>query len=270
MKANQMTALVTGACGGIGQALVKQLAQQGASLHLTDRNEEILIELQRQFSVESRPGQVISTYAIDFNDNEQIDNLVNRLNQLEEPINVLVNNAGISRLELFENLHGRDIEQMMHLNSVVPMMISNKLLPMLKRQPQARIVNIASTFGAIGFPGYSIYSASKHAIRGFSEALGRELADTNVRVGCFLPRATKTSINTSKVIELNQKLKVAMDSPEVVARELVRFLESNRREQALGWPEKFLVRANSVFPALISYAIEKNLPLIKQYASQDF
>ncbi len=267
MKTSQMTALVTGACGGIGQALVKQLVQQGASLHLTDRNEEALTKLQKQLTAVSTPGQVISVYPVDFNNNEEIDGLIDRLNQLEEPINVLVNNAGISRLELFENLHENDIEQMMHLNSVVPMKISNKLLPMLKRQPQARIVNIASTFGAIGFPGYSIYSASKHAIRGFSEALGRELADTNVRVGCFLPRATKTSINTSKVVELNQKLNVAMDTPEVVAQALVSFLESDRREQAMGWPEKFLVRANSVFPGLISYAIEKNLPIIKQYAT---
>ena len=267
MKANQMTALVTGACGGIGQALVKQLARAGASLHLTDLNQEALIELQNQLNAESSPGQVISVYPVNFNDNEQIDGLINQLNQLAKPINVLVNNAGISRLELFENLQAKDIEQMMHLNSVVPMVITRKLLATLKAQPRARIVNIASTFGAIGFPGYSIYSASKHAIRGFSEALGRELSDTSVRVGCFLPRATKTSINTSKVVELNKKLNVAMDSPEVVAQALLRFLESDRREQAIGWPEKLLVRLNSVFPSLISYGIQKNMPLIKQYAA---
>lgn len=266
MKTNQMTVLVTGACGGIGQALVKQLAQAGASLHLTDRNEEALTELQKQLAAGSKPGQVISVYPVDFIDNEQIDGLISRLNQLEVPINVLVNNAGISRLELFENLQENDIEQMMHLNSVVPMTITRKLLPMLKRQSQARIVNVASTFGAIGFPGYSIYSASKYAIRGFSEALGRELADTSVRVGCFLPRATKTGINTSKVVELNQKLNVTMDSPETVARALVKFLQNDRREQAIGWPERFLVRANSVFPGLISFALRKKLPLIKQYA----
>jgi len=267
MKISQMTALVTGACGGIGQALVRQLAQQGASLHLTDRNEDALNELQEQLAKCAHPDQVISVYPVDFNIDEQIEELITRLHQLDTPINVLVNNAGISRLELFENLGKNDIEEMMHLNSVVPMKISNMLLPMLKRQPQARIVNIASTFGAIGFPGYSIYSASKHAIRGFSEALGRELADTNIRVGCFLPRATKTSINTSKVVELNQKLKVAMDTPETVAMALVKFLQSKQREQAVGWPEKFLVRANSIFPGLISYVTRKNLKLIKHYAA---
>jgi short-subunit dehydrogenase len=129
------------------------------------------------------------------------------------------------------------------------------------------VVNIASTFGAIGFPGYSVYSASKYAIRGFSQALARELSDTSVRVGCILPRATKTSINSDQVVEMNRKLSVAMDAPEKVADAVVKFIGSDRGELALGWPEKFLVRLNSVFPALVGNAISKKLPLIKQYAA---
>jgi hypothetical protein len=66
---------------------------------------------------------------------------------------------------------------------------------------------------------------------------------------------------------MNRKLKVAMDPPEKVAAAVVRFVGSKRGELALGWPEKLLVRINSVFPALVGNAISKKLPLIKQYAA---
>ena len=88
-----------------------------------------------------------------------------------------------------------------------------------------------------------------------------------MRVGCLLPRATRTAINSERVVEMNRKLSVAMDAPEVVAAALVRFLCGKGGELALGWPEKLLVRLNSLFPALIGDAISKKLPLIKQYAA---
>ena len=147
------------------------------------------------------------------------------------------------------------------------MKLTRRLLPHLKREPEARIVNIASTFAAIGFPGYSVYSASKFAIRGFSEALSRELSDTGVSVGCVLPRATRTAINSDRVVEMNRRLRVAMDPPDEVAAEVLAFICSRRGQLALGWPEKLLVRFNSLFPALVGSAIARKLPLIKQYAA---
>lgn len=266
MKANQMNVLITGACGGIGQALAIKLAESGASLYLTGRDKSALGKLHQQLLAIAGPEQIICSEAVDLTDDAQLDQMINRLGQLDRPINVLVNNAGIISFDLFENVSAEDIEKVMYLNSVVTMKLTHRLLPGFKKLPAARVVNVASTFGAIGFPGYSIYSASKFAVRGFSEALGRELSDSNVSVGCFLPRATRTKINSSKVVELNEKLKVSMDSPEVVAQALAKFLGSSKKLQAIGWPEKLLVRLNSMFPALIGSAIEKQLPTIKQYA----
>jgi len=266
MKTSEMNVLITGACGGIGRALATRLAESGASLYLSGRDPAALGELHRQLLEIAGPEQIICSEAADLTDNAQLDRLVNRLEQLDRPINVLVNNAGVLSFDLFENVNEADIEKVMYLNSVVTMKLTHRLLPGFKTLPIARIVNVASTFGAIGFPGYSIYSASKFAVRGFSEALARELSDSNVNVGCFLPRATRTKINSSKVVELNEKLNVAMDSPEVVALALVKFLGNQKKLQAIGWPEKLLVRLNSMFPALIGSAIEKQLPTIKQYA----
>jgi len=266
MKTNEMNVLITGACGGIGQVLAMQLAQSGASLYLTGRDKSALHKLHQEIIAIANPDQVICSEVVDLTDNTQLDQMISRLGELDRPINCLVNNAGIISFKLFENVSEDDIEKVMYLNSVVTMKLTHRLLPGFKKLPAARIVNVASTFGAIGYPGYSIYSASKFAIRGFSEALGRELSDSNVSVGCFLPRATRTKINSSKVVELNEKLKVSMDSPEVVARALVKFLVSRKKFQAIGWPEKLLVRLNALFPALIGSAIEKQLPTIKQYA----
>ena len=267
MQPDQMTVVLTGACGGIGRELASQLAQAGASLYLTGRDTRVLAGMQDKFRRQAVDGQVIFAEAVELMDDDQLDDWVDSILQREKAVNVLVNNAGIARFDLFENLVALDIEQMMYLNSIVPMKLTRKLLPSMKRLKQARVVNVASTFGAIGFPGYSVYSASKYALRGFSQALARELSDTRISVGCFLPRATKTSINTSSVVELNRKLNVAMDPPDLVAAKLLKFLSSNKGELALGWPEKLLVPLNSLFPALIGNAISKKLPIIKQYAA---
>lgn len=265
MNPENMTVLLTGACGGIGRALATQLAEAGASLYLTDRNAEALAELQQQLATIAGDRQLISAKAIDLQNDVELDQWIDSLSR-QQAINVLVNNAGVSRFELFENQQDSDIELIMNLNSIVPMKLTRKLLPMLKQQPQARIVNIASTFGAIGFPGYSVYSASKYAIRGFSQALARELADTGITVGSFLPRATQTAINSPSVVEFNRRMKVTMDPPQKVATALLQFLCSRRQEMAIGWPEKLLVRVNSLFPWLIGNALSKKLPLVKQYA----
>ena len=267
MQPDQMTVVLTGACGGIGQVIARQLAAAGASLYLCGRDVETLAALQRELGVTAGPGQHIDARAVDLTDDAEMDAWLAAIEAGPKEVNVLVNNAGVCKFDLFENLTDQDIELMLGLNSIAPIKLTRKLLLVLKRQPEARVVNIASTFGAIGFPGYSVYSASKYAIRGFSQALARELADTNVHVGCLLPRATKTAINTDRVVEMNRKLSVAMDPPEVVATVLVKFLGGHGGELAIGWPEKLLVRLNSLFPALIGNAISKKLPLIKQYAA---
>jgi short-subunit dehydrogenase len=267
MQPEQMTIVLTGACGGIGQLLARKLAASGASLFLCGRDGDALAALQQQLRAKAIDDQYIDARVVDLTDDREMDQWLESIAQTHRSINVLVNNAGICKFEMFEKLEDRDIEQIMDLNSVVPMKLTRKLLYGLRQQPAARVVNIASTFGAIGFPGYSVYSASKYAIRGFSQALTRELSDTSVRVACILPRATKTAINSDRVVEMNRKLSVTMDPPEKVADAVIKFICSNRGELALGWPEKLLVRINSVFPALVGNAISRKLPLIKQYTA---
>ena len=105
-------------------------------------------------------------------------------------------------------------------------------------------------------------------MRGFTEALRRELADTSVRVHYVAPRATRTGINTSAVERMNEELGVAMDPPELVAKAVCDMLAGGRAEAVLGWPEKFFARVNGVLPRLVDGALRKQLPVIRRYADR--
>ena len=96
------------------------------------------------------------------------------------------------------------------------MLLCQGLLPLLRNRPEAAIVNIGSTFGSIGHPGFATYCASKFGLRGFTETLRRELADTEVQVYYVAPRATRTDMNSAAVVQLNEELGNAMDPPDVV------------------------------------------------------
>ncbi|MGB5101897.1 MAG: SDR family oxidoreductase, partial [Steroidobacteraceae bacterium] len=183
-------------------------------------------------------------------------------------INVLVNNAGINHFHMFSDQPPEQLDLAIAINLQAPMHLCLALLPHLQRQPEACILNTGSVFGAIGYPGYAVYSATKFAVRGFTEALRRELSDTSVRVRYLAPRATRTSINTSAVERMNDELGVAMDPPELVAKAVCDMLAGNRVEAVIGWPEKFFARVNGLLPRLVDGALRKQLPVIRRYAGE--
>ena len=131
-------------------------------------------------------------------------------------------------------------------------------------------VNIGSTFGSIGHPAFVAYSASKFGLRGFSEALRRELNGSTVKIHYLAPRATHTALNDDQVVAMNESLGNAMDDPCLVADELVRLLgEKHDKNRFLGWPEKLFVRINSLLPQLVDRALAKQLKTIRHYAGSD-
>jgi short-subunit dehydrogenase len=120
--------------------------------------------------------------------------------------------------------------------------------------------------GYLGYPGHAAYCASKFALRGFTEALRRELADAPVRVLYLAPRATRTAMNGAAVYALNAELGVAMDEPAAVARELLALLRASSRERLLGMPERLFARLNQLLPGLVDRALRRQLPIIRRHA----
>jgi short-subunit dehydrogenase len=253
--------VLTGAAGGIGGATAARLAQAGAKLVLTDLKPAPLDRLAAELG---QPA-VLETVAADLASDAGRATIAAAARRSEA--NVLINAAGLNPFGLFTEQSAREIGLAFSINTVAPVLLCHALLPVLLERPRAHIVNVGSTFGSIGFPGFAAYSASKFAIRGFSEALRRELADTNVGVHYIAPRATRTALATDRVRAMNAELGVGMDTPQHVAAAIVRVLRDERREVLLGAPERLFATLNALFPSLVDRSLRRQLAVVRKHAS---
>jgi short-subunit dehydrogenase len=256
-------ALVTGAGGGIGRAVVAELVRAGAAVLMVDRDQRAM-----DAALDELTGarQSVALRAVDITSAEERAALCDLARSWRGGINVLVNNAGLNPFGLYEELRPQQIDLALAVNLQAPMHLCLALLPHLRTQAPAAIVNTGSVFGAIGYPGYVAYSTTKFALRGFTESLRRELRGSGVAVQYFAPRATRTPINSSAVEQMNRVLGVTMDTPERVARELVTLIRSGQHSAVVGWPEKLFVRINALLPSLVDRSIRGQLPVIERYA----
>lgn len=250
------TLLLLGASGGIGAALAKQLAAQGANLIITGRN---LVPLQRLATQLATKTQCVAADLSNLAGREQL------LLALPDKLDGVVFAAGSNDFALFEQQDPCKIRQLFELNALLPILLTRALLPRLT--PQARLVYVGSTLGAIGYPGYAAYGASKAALKHFVQALRREMADTALQFCYIAPRATQTSMNTLAAQQLNQALGSKTDQPDWVAEQILTQLTATRmQDKNLGLPERLFIRLNALLPALLDKALRKQLTTIKQFA----
>ena len=264
--------LLIGATGGIGQAIATQLCAHNRPVILVGRNAQTLTYLTKKLAKE-HPDISLLSLSCDLSSRASQIQLIAALRETVQDcgnvIDTVILNAGINDFALLTDQSDEIIEQMMLVNVAYPLQLIKRLLPMLMiQQSPSQIISIGSTFGSIGYPGFSAYSASKFALRGASEALGREYADTSVKFRYFAPRATKTTMNKNTVVAMNQALNIKMDSPETVAKALVNFISTTKPHQHLGFPERFFAWLNRLFPNVVGNAIVKDLPTIKLYAKK--
>ena len=249
--------LLTGASGGIGRALVTELAEAGAQLLISGRNAETLEALRRHF-----PARV-SALPADLTLAEDRRRLVAAAREAD--CNMLINAAGMNRAELFEDSDDAAIARLVTTNLTATLQLTRALLPQLRTAEHGRLVNLGSAFGQIGYPGQAAYCATKFALHGFSQALRREVADTSLRVLYIAPRATRTAMNAPAVEAMNRELGNTMDSPERVARQVRRAIERDRKETRLGGPERLFARLNALLPGLVDLALRQQLATIRRF-----
>lgn len=263
MKLTGKLVLLTGASGGIGQAIARRLAQQGARLILVGRSGLRLNSLAHELNVFANKGFVLQA---DITTHAGRETIRTALMALQQPLDVMINCAGINLFGFLPNNDPQEIEQLVATNVTAPILLTRLAMPFMSRD-DGRILNIGSSFGGLGYPGFSAYCASKFALRGFSEALRRELLDTHVQVAYLAPRATKTELNSDAVCAMNRELGNAMDEPEVVAVYVERMLCAKRmRDRNIGWPERLFLGINSLVPYLIDKALRSQLPVISRYS----
>lgn len=256
--------VLTGASGGIGRALANALAPHSASMLLVGRCPQRL-HAAKSALMPHFPELQVETLAGDIASADTRERVADSARAFPRPVNLLINNAGINDFHAFDSQASSAIERLIEVNLLAPMLLAQRLLPLLRNARQAQIVNIGSVFGYLGYPGNCVYCATKFGLRGFSQALRRELADTGIAVRYFAPRATKTALNSTAVSALNYALKTKEDAPERVAQLFLRFLHGRAFERSVGIPERLYVFLNRLAPWVNDSAIRKQLRIINQY-----
>ena len=254
--------LLTGATGGIGKAIAFELASKGYSLVLHGRNELKLSALREQLPCVNgaAPHKIVVGDITNADDRATILKYA----FLSAPVSLLINNAGVSSFNKFSNLAEHEISEIINVNLIATMQFTYDFLQ-TKSFCKATVVNIGSALGAIGFPGYSVYCASKFGLRGFTESLNRELSNSDVRVCYLAPRATNTDSNSPEAVAMNKAMNSKTDPPELVAKSLMTLPQSKSDRKSIGWPEKLFARINGLLPELVDSSIKKNLSTILKF-----
>lgn len=253
---NNKVILLTGAGGGIGAAIAKELSELGAQLILVGRHQENLETVNQKLS--GRHDVLVADIA----SSAGRQTIKEHCEQRAGGLDMLINNAGVSAFTRFESMSEEKIASVININLTSTILLTQQLLPLLQAKPSTQIVNIGSAFASLAFAGFTVYSASKYGLKGFTEALRRELHGGTVDVRYFAPRGTKTPFNDANAEALNIAIKANIDTPEKVAAEFVAFLQSKKARHFIGWQERLFGRLNGLFPGLIDKALAGQHPAI--------
>ncbi|MEW5799058.1 MAG: SDR family NAD(P)-dependent oxidoreductase [Bacteroidota bacterium] len=182
-------AIVTGASKGIGSEISSTLAKEGVKVVLAARNSESLFSLKSKIEREGGIAQAIPT---DVTSEHSVKNLVQETLKHFGKIDVLINNAGVGVYTNVVDMKTVDYEAMMDVNLKGVFLCSREVLPMMMKQKNGEIINIASLAGKNSFPGGSVYSATKWGLIGFGRSLMLEVRDHNIRVVTICPGSVNT------------------------------------------------------------------------------
>lgn len=228
-------AIVTGASGGIGQAIAVSMAKAGADVAVCGQNKE---RLAATAELVAASGRRVLSYAMNVSQGESVQQTVDDVHKSWGRVDVMVNNAGITKDGLIIRMSEQDWDDVMDVNLKSVFLFSKAVARIMMKQRSGAIVNIASIIGLIGNPGQGNYSASKGGIIAFTKSMARELASRNVRVNAIAPGFIETPMTDKIPAELQKKL---LDSiplgrygkPEDVA-DLAVFLAGERSSYITG------------------------------------
>ena len=258
---NQQRIIITGAAGGIASLLAQKLAASGARLCLTDVNSQALESVR-----DTLPADISETVVADICVSADRHRVIEHAVKKFGGVDMLINAAGINPFGVFADQQEGLIQKTLEINLVGPMLLTRAVLPSMIKAKRGHIVNVGSIFGSIGFAWFAAYSASKFGLRGFSQALRRELQDSGIAVTYVAPRAVKTPINSPAVYEMAKAINMNMDEPADVADKIMEAIVNKEKERYIGFPESLFVRINALFPGVVDRATRKQNRTARKFA----
>jgi NAD(P)-dependent dehydrogenase (short-subunit alcohol dehydrogenase family) len=184
-------AVITGAGSGIGRATALALARRGCHLALADIDESGAMETAHAAQA---LGVRATAHRLDVADRDAVRAFPDQVKGFHKQVDLLMNNAGVALGGTFEQVSEADFDWLLEINFHGVVRMTRAFLPLLHRSDDARVVNVSSIYGIITPPGQAAYSASKFAVRGFSNALRHELEGSTVGVSVVHPGGVATSI----------------------------------------------------------------------------
>ena len=190
-------ALITGASGGIGEAIARMLHAQGVTVGLHGTRREKLDALAGEF------GERVHVFPANLSDRDAVKALADEAEEKLEGVDILVNNAGITRDGLFVRMSDDDWDAVIEVNLTAVFRLTRQLTHPMMRRRSGRIINITSVVGVTGNPGQANYCASKAGLVGFTKSLAQEIATRNVTVNAVAPGFIESAMTD----KLNEKQK---------------------------------------------------------------
>lgn len=230
MDINNKTAIVTGASSGIGIDFSQALINKGATVFGLARSTDKLKKVQREL------GEQFQPVTMDITDHGAIEKWIGKTFSTGHQPDILINNAGLGRFADVDELPLEDWEAMVRTNLSGTFYMTRQIVPLMKgKKSVCHIINIASIAGKIGNPKMTGYNASKFGVRGFSEALFKEVRYDGIKVTCFYPGSIATSFFGDKETDTHEN----MMQPQEVAQVLINVLET---------PDNFLINDITMRP----------------------
>jgi len=252
------TVLISGASSGIGEASARLFGREGYRVYLAARRVDLLQAIAEEIKL---TGGEATPVPADLDDLEAIQSLVETVQAEAGSIDILFNNAGIGRMDWLQRLDPReDIEAQINVNLIGLIELTQAVIPGMIERRSGHIINMASMAGFVGLPTYSIYAASKFGVRGFSEALRREVAVHNIKVSVIYPGgvangfARKARIKRKTGITTPSWLRL---SDEDVASAVLRLVHRPRPVMMIPWQMRVAAWLNNIFPGVLDWGIEK-------------
>jgi len=253
---------ITGASSGIGESLAKLFSVEGAKLVLSSRRREALEKVQKDIGLDAKNCLIVP---LDLEENsmgyeKEVQQVLNHFGRLD----ILINNGGISQRSLFMDTQEDVFRRIMEINFMGAVTLTRSALPALTKQESSQLVAISSVVGKYGTPVRTVYSASKHALNGFYDALRAELWEKNVRVLIVCPGYIKTNISFNALTadgspqnRMDPGQASGLSSLDCAKQIMIGIKKGKREIYPAGLKELFGLYMKRFFPGLFSILVRK-------------